>query len=98
VSRNVAGFVVVSCLALAVCQSFVPGTAGPETASATASKTGPGGVKNLIFAANGPKPELVLRDAVNNDVEIARNGEFSAAVAERDGVSRPALRRCTDWR
>jgi very-short-patch-repair endonuclease len=31
--------------------------------------------KNLIFAANGPKPELVLRDAVNNDVEIIRNGE-----------------------
>jgi hypothetical protein len=57
-----------------------------------------GGVKNLIFAANGPKPELVLRDAVNNDVEIARNAEFSAAVAERDRVSRPALRRCTDWR
>lgn len=32
--------------------------------------------KNLIFAANGPKPELVLRDAVNNDIEIVRNGEF----------------------
>lgn len=31
--------------------------------------------KNLIFAANGPKPELVLRDAVNNDVEIVRNSE-----------------------
>jgi hypothetical protein len=26
-----------------------------------------GGVKNLIFAANGPKPELVLCDAVSND-------------------------------
>lgn len=32
--------------------------------------------KNLIFAANGPKPELVLRDAVNNDIEITRNGEY----------------------
>jgi len=32
--------------------------------------------KNLIFAANGPKPDLVLRDAVNNDVEIVRNGEY----------------------
>ena len=32
--------------------------------------------KNLIFAANGPKPELVLRDAVNNDIEIVRNGEY----------------------
>jgi hypothetical protein len=34
-----------------------------------------GPAKNLIFAANGPKPELVLRDAVNNDLEITRNGE-----------------------
>ncbi|XPP25644.1 MAG: DUF559 domain-containing protein [Leucobacter sp.] len=32
--------------------------------------------KNLIFAANGPKPELVLRDAINNDIEIVRNGEY----------------------
>lgn len=32
--------------------------------------------KNLIFAANGPKPELVLRDAVNNDIEIVRNAEY----------------------
>lgn len=32
--------------------------------------------KNLIFAANGPKPELVLRDAVNNDIEITRNDEY----------------------
>lgn len=32
--------------------------------------------KDLIFAANGPKPELVLRDAVNNDIEIVRNGEY----------------------
>ncbi|MBM6588925.1 hypothetical protein [Brevibacterium sp. RIT 803] len=32
--------------------------------------------KNLIFAANGPKPELVLRDAVNNDIEIVVDGEF----------------------
>lgn len=32
--------------------------------------------KNLIFATNGPKPELVLRDAVNNDIEIVSNGEF----------------------
>lgn len=32
--------------------------------------------KNLIFAANGPKPELVLRDAVNNDIEIVENAEY----------------------
>ncbi|MFF1566880.1 hypothetical protein ACFVY1_25705 [Streptomyces sp. NPDC058293] len=39
-------------------------------------KKGPAGsFKNLIFAAAGPKPEIVLRDAVNNDVEIVRNAE-----------------------
>lgn len=35
-----------------------------------------GTVKNLIFAANGPKPEIVLRDAVNNDIQIVRNQEY----------------------
>lgn len=32
--------------------------------------------KNLIFAANGPKPELVLKDAVNNDIEIVKNADY----------------------
>ncbi|RZU46508.1 hypothetical protein EV284_1189 [Streptomyces sp. BK022] len=37
-------------------------------------RNGPAGsFKNLIFAADGEKPEMVLRDAVNNDVEIVRN-------------------------
>lgn len=31
--------------------------------------------KNLIFASNGPKPDLVLADAINNDVRIVRNQE-----------------------
>jgi very-short-patch-repair endonuclease len=35
-----------------------------------------GKVKNLIFAADGPKPELVLSDAVNNDIRIVKNEEF----------------------
>ncbi|MFI9345723.1 hypothetical protein ACIG0D_31350 [Streptomyces sp. NPDC052773] len=29
----------------------------------------------MIFAADGAKPEIVLRDAVNNDVEIVRNAD-----------------------
>jgi len=40
---------------------------------------GPGAVrgemKNLIFAADGPKPRIVLRDAINNDLEIVENGQ-----------------------
>ncbi|RPK92269.1 hypothetical protein EES46_09480 [Streptomyces sp. ADI98-10] len=39
-------------------------------------KNGPRGTfKNLIFAAVGPKPKIVLRDAVNNDVEIVQNAK-----------------------
>ena len=35
-----------------------------------------GEVKNIIFAANGPKPELVLTDAVHNIIEIVANAEY----------------------
>ena len=35
-----------------------------------------GHYKNLIFAANGPKPELVLADALNNDIHIVKNQEL----------------------
>ncbi|MDK9691438.1 hypothetical protein [Azospira sp.] len=34
-----------------------------------------GTMKNLIFASIGEKPELVFRDAVNNDVEIVRHAD-----------------------
>jgi len=36
----------------------------------------PGAVKNLIFASNGPKPDLYLSDAINNDVMVHKNGEY----------------------
>jgi len=32
--------------------------------------------RNLIFAADGPKPELVLADAVSNTIEIVKNEQF----------------------
>ena len=32
-----------------------------------------GSMKNLIFAAVGPKPEIVIDDAVNNDLRIVKN-------------------------
>ncbi|WP_310877576.1 AbiJ-related protein [Priestia megaterium] len=35
-----------------------------------------GNIKNLIFAADGPKPEIVLMDSVNNDIEITKNREY----------------------
>jgi hypothetical protein len=35
-----------------------------------------GQVKNIIFAANGPKPELVLTDAVQNTIDIVENAQY----------------------
>lgn len=34
-----------------------------------------GAMKNLIFASIGAKPELIFRDALNNDVEIVKNAD-----------------------
>lgn len=34
-----------------------------------------GTAKNLIFASNGPKPEIVLSDAINNDIKIVKHEE-----------------------
>lgn len=43
------------------------------------SLAGAGGVagdlKNLIFAAQGPKPKIVLEDAINNDICITENAK-----------------------
>jgi hypothetical protein len=41
-----------------------------------------GKAKNLIFAADGLKPELVLSDAVNNDIRIVKNEEFCLVFDE----------------
>jgi len=35
-----------------------------------------GTIKNIIFAANGPKPEIVLIDAVSNDIKIVENEQY----------------------
>ena len=41
-----------------------------------------GALKNLIFASDGPKPQIVLRDAVNNTIEIVKHAE-SCLVYDR---------------
>lgn len=35
-----------------------------------------GQLKNIIFASTGPKPKIVLRDAINNVVEVVENAEY----------------------
>lgn len=51
---------------------------GGDIAAVLAS-IGPQGVagelKNLIFAADGPKPRIVLRDAISNVIEIVENAQ-----------------------
>lgn len=42
-----------------------------------------GEFKNLIFAAKGPKPELVFTDAVSNDVKITKNAAENCLVYAR---------------
>lgn len=45
--------------------------------------TGVGGdLRNLIFASTGPKPEIVLRDALNNVIEITK-GANTCLVFDR---------------
>lgn len=39
-------------------------------------------VKNLIFAADGPKPDLVLADAVSNEIRIVRHAEHCLVFDE----------------
>lgn len=33
-------------------------------------------IKNLIFAANGPKPEIVFSDSVSNDIKVVKNADY----------------------
>jgi very-short-patch-repair endonuclease len=35
-----------------------------------------GEFKNLIFSADGPKPEIVLSDSINNEILIVKNSEY----------------------
>lgn len=52
---------------------------GAEELTAVLGRLGAHGVagdlKNLIFAADGPKPRIVLRDAINNVIDIVEHAE-----------------------
>lgn len=56
-----------------------------------------GPAKNLIFAANGPKPQIVLRDAMNNDIQIVENAEY--CLVYEDPIPAEGLRfsRLVTW-
>jgi hypothetical protein len=43
--------------------------------TSTAVRGVDGHLKNVIFASTGPKPKIVLRDAINNVIEVVENAE-----------------------
>ena len=67
---------------------------GAEERAAALERLGAHGVagdfKNLIFAANGPKPRIALRDAINNVIEIVPAEYCPAGDAGGDS-------RCVPW-
>ncbi|WP_147446960.1 hypothetical protein [Corallococcus sp. CA054B] len=53
--------------------------------------------KNIIFGANGPKPEIIFRDAVNNDVEIVRHAQYCLIYDEPIGPDGLAWKDLVNW-
>ncbi|GAA1589664.1 hypothetical protein GCM10009828_012910 [Actinoplanes couchii] len=56
-----------------------------------------GEMKNLIFAADGPKPEFVFRDALNNDLEAIKNAEYCLIYDRPLGDDGLTWRQLGDW-
>ena len=54
-------------------------------------------IKNLIFAANGPKPEIIFSDSVSNDIKIVENNDY-CLIYDRPIKSHGLLwRELVDW-
>jgi len=56
-----------------------------------------GEAKNIIFASTGPKPRIVLRDAVNNIIEIVENAEFCLVYDREIGEGPLLWSELADW-
>lgn len=57
----------------------------------------PGALKNLIFAAIGPKPDIVLDDALNNDLRIVRHEQNCLVYDRALAAHGLTWRELTDW-
>jgi hypothetical protein len=57
----------------------------------------PGSMKNLIFAADGPKPEIVFSDALNNDVRVVRNERVLPRLRPATGGAKLTWADLTSW-
>ncbi|MBN9097968.1 MAG: hypothetical protein J0I49_07665 [Pseudonocardia sp.] len=74
---------------------------GDTELAAAAGKFGANGVdgelKNLIFGADGPKPRIVLRDAISNIIEVVENGEFCLIYDRPLAANGLTWRELVDW-
>jgi very-short-patch-repair endonuclease len=74
---------------------------GDTDLAAAVGKFGANGVdgelKNLIFAADGPKPRIVLRDAISNVIEVVENGEYCLIYDRPLAANGLTWRELVDW-
>lgn len=56
-----------------------------------------GDLKNLIFAADGPKPKIVFRDAINNDINVVENAQYCLVYDRPLGPAGLTWRELADW-
>ena len=56
-----------------------------------------GSPKNLIFASVGPKPEIVLSDAINNDIQIVKNADHCLVYDRQIGPNGLSKQEMLQW-
>jgi very-short-patch-repair endonuclease len=56
-----------------------------------------GQLKNLIFAADGAKPRIVLRDAINNDLAVVDNEQYCLVYDRPLDAAGLTWRALTEW-
>jgi hypothetical protein len=76
-------------------------THSAQALAETLARFGAGGVdgemKNLIFAADGPKPQIILSDALNNDLLVVRNAEHCLVYDRPLGADGLTWSQLTGW-
>ncbi len=56
-----------------------------------------GEMKNLIFAADGPKPRIVLHDAISNDLKVVENEQYCLIYDQPLSMTGLTWRQLTAW-
>jgi hypothetical protein len=56
-----------------------------------------GEMRNLIFAADGPKPRIILRDAISNDLEVIENEQYCLIYNQPLSITGLTWRQLTNW-